>query len=118
MQHGRALKRYVETAWPDFAWDDAYRDFLAEFLRFCSVDQLASTRALELAARCVVETGTAAGGAILSASDGKQDAAETLGSSYVGRPIHGVGDGFGVTFVVFDVGDATEHDDGDCINFS
>jgi hypothetical protein len=60
MQHGAALKRYVETAWPDFAWDPAYRGFLDEFLRFCSVDQLAATRALELAARCVVETGTAA----------------------------------------------------------
>jgi hypothetical protein len=60
LQHGRALKRYIETAWPDFGWDDAYRDFLAEFLRFCSVDQLAPTRALEMVARCVVETGTAA----------------------------------------------------------
>jgi len=60
LQHGGALKRYVETAWPDFGWDDAYRNFLAEFLRFCSVDQLAATRALEMAARCVVETGTAA----------------------------------------------------------
>ena len=60
LQHGKALKRYVETAWPDFDWDGAYRSFLAEFLRFCSVDQLAQTRALEMAARCVVETGTAA----------------------------------------------------------
>ncbi|MGO8920823.1 MAG: ferritin-like domain-containing protein [Stellaceae bacterium] len=60
LQHGRALKRYVETAWPDFGWDGAYGSFLAEFLRFCSVDQLAQTRALEMAARCVVETGTAA----------------------------------------------------------
>jgi hypothetical protein len=60
LQHGRALKRYVETAWPDFDWDGAYRNFLAEFMRFCSVDQLAQTRALEMAARCVVETGTAA----------------------------------------------------------
>jgi hypothetical protein len=59
LQHGRALKRYVETAWPEFGWDDAYSGFLAEFLRFCSVDQLAETRALEMAARCVVETGTA-----------------------------------------------------------
>ncbi len=59
MQHGEALKRYVETVWPDFGWDDAYRNFLADFLRFCSVDQLAATPALELAARCVVETGTA-----------------------------------------------------------
>jgi hypothetical protein len=60
LQHGGALKRYVEIAWPDFGWDDAYQGFLAEFLGFCSVDQLAPTRALEMAARCVVETGTAA----------------------------------------------------------
>jgi hypothetical protein len=59
LQHGRALKRYVEIAWPDFDWNGAYRNFLAEFTRFCSVDQLAQTRALEMAARCVVETGTA-----------------------------------------------------------
>jgi len=59
LQHGRALKRYVEIAWPDFDWNGAYRNFLAEFIRFCSVDQLAQTRALEMAARCVVETGTA-----------------------------------------------------------
>jgi hypothetical protein len=60
LQHGRALRHYVETAWPDFDWDGAYRNFLAEFMRFCSVGQLAETRALEMAARCVVETGTAA----------------------------------------------------------
>jgi hypothetical protein len=59
LQHGAALKRYVQTAWPEFDWDGAYRGFLAEFTRFCSVDQLAETRALEMAARCVVETGTA-----------------------------------------------------------
>jgi len=60
LQHGRALKRYVETAWPEFDWDGAYGNFLSEFTRFCSVDQLAPTRTLEMAARCVVETGTAA----------------------------------------------------------
>jgi hypothetical protein len=60
LQHGRALKRYVELAWPDFDWDSAYQSFLAEFQGFCSVDQLAATRTLEMAARCVVETGTAA----------------------------------------------------------
>jgi hypothetical protein len=60
LQHGLALKRYIETAWPAFDWDSAYGDFLADFVRFCSVDQLAETRALEMAARCVVETGTAA----------------------------------------------------------
>jgi len=59
LQHGAALRRYVETAWPDFDWQRAYDGFLEEFRRFCSVDQLAPTRALEMAARCVVETGTA-----------------------------------------------------------
>jgi len=59
MQHGRALRRYVETAWPDFDWESAYRGFLGDFTRFCSIDQLEATRALEMAARCVVETGTA-----------------------------------------------------------
>jgi rubrerythrin len=59
LQHGAALKRYVETAWPDFDWEDAYRHFLAEYGRLCTLDRLAGTRALEMAARCVVETGTA-----------------------------------------------------------
>lgn len=59
LQHGAALKRYVQTAWPDFDWETAYRGFLAEYSLCCTVDQLASTRALEMAARCVVETGTA-----------------------------------------------------------
>jgi hypothetical protein len=59
LQHGRALKRYVEIAWPDFDWDAAYRNFIAEFLPFCGFEQFAATRALEMVARCVVETGTA-----------------------------------------------------------
>jgi hypothetical protein len=59
VQHGAALRRYVETAWPDFDWDAAYRDFLAAYAPLCTVEQLAATRALEMAARCVVETGTA-----------------------------------------------------------
>lgn len=58
LQHGVALKRYVQTAWPDFDWDAAYRSFFAEFSRCCSVENLAPNPALELAARCVVETGT------------------------------------------------------------
>ena len=59
LQHGAALKRYVQTAWPDFDWEAAYRSFVAEYSRICTLDQLAGTRALEMAARCVVETGTA-----------------------------------------------------------
>jgi hypothetical protein len=59
VRHGVALKRYVLTAWPEFDWDGAYRNFLAEFMQFCRLDQLSATRALEMASRCVVETGTA-----------------------------------------------------------
>jgi hypothetical protein len=60
LRHGVALKRYVQTAWPDFDWEAAYRSFLPDFAQFCTVEQLADTPALEMAARCVVETGTAA----------------------------------------------------------
>lgn len=59
LQHGAALKRYVQTAWPDFDWEGAYRNFVADYGQLCTADRLASTRALEMAARCVVETGTA-----------------------------------------------------------
>ena len=59
IQHGRALRRYVETAWPDFDWERAYQGFLGDFMSYCSIEQLEATRALEMAARCVVETGTA-----------------------------------------------------------
>ncbi len=59
LQHGAALKRYVETVWPRFEWKRAYAGFFAEYSRCCSFENLAPTRALEMVARCVVETGTA-----------------------------------------------------------
>lgn len=59
LQHGRALRTYVEYAWPEFDWELADRRFLAEYSRYCSMEELEHSRALELAARCVVETGTA-----------------------------------------------------------
>ena len=59
LQHGAALKRYVETAWPWFDWERAYAGFFAEYSRCCLLENLAPTRALEMVARCVVETGTA-----------------------------------------------------------
>lgn len=58
VQHGVALKRYVQAAWPQFDWEQAYRSFFSEYSGTCSVEALESCRALELAARCVVETGT------------------------------------------------------------
>ena len=59
LQHGRALRAYVLHVWPDFAWDAAYSRFLEEYATYCKVELLQPTRALEMTARCVVETGTA-----------------------------------------------------------
>lgn len=59
MQHGKALRAYVTHVWPEFDWEAAYTGFLAEYATYCKVELLSPTRGLELAARCVVETGTA-----------------------------------------------------------
>ena len=59
LQHGRALKKYVQTVWPEFDWQTAYDAFFADYSRLCTVEELEDDRALELVARCVVETGTA-----------------------------------------------------------
>jgi rubrerythrin len=58
LQHGRALRRYVESAWPDFPWDRVRQGFVEEFRPFCD-EALEQARGLEMASRCVVETGTA-----------------------------------------------------------
>jgi hypothetical protein len=58
LQHGRALRRYVEIAWPEFGWEPAFRRFVEEFRPFCDV-ALEAARSLEMASRCVVEMGTA-----------------------------------------------------------
>jgi len=59
MQHGDALRRYVQIVWPEFDWDQAYASFLEEFSAYCRADELEPTRAREMASRCVVEMGTA-----------------------------------------------------------
>ncbi|MBV8779628.1 MAG: ferritin-like domain-containing protein [Alphaproteobacteria bacterium] len=59
LQHGRALRRYVELAWPDFDWDGVYRRFLPEFAAQCADDGVEPTRSREMASRCIVEMGTA-----------------------------------------------------------
>lgn len=59
MRHGRVLRTYIGHAWPEFDWDEAYACFLDDYGRQCTVDEFEPTRTLELAARCVVETGTA-----------------------------------------------------------
>src|ERR1700756_1866116 len=55
LQHGRALRRYVETAWPQFDWEPAFQGFVEEFRPFCDIS-LERARSLEMASRCVVET--------------------------------------------------------------
>jgi hypothetical protein len=59
LQHGRALKRYVQLAWPFFDWDAVYAAFLEEFSAKCVEDGLESSAGLEAVSRCIVEMGTA-----------------------------------------------------------
>ena len=56
MQHGR--RAYVQAVWPEFDWERANAGFFAEYSAMCTLDEFEPTRGLELAARCVVETGT------------------------------------------------------------
>jgi hypothetical protein len=59
LQHGQALRRYVQLAWPDFDWDEVYRGYLPEFAAQCADDGVEPTRSREMASRCCVEMGTA-----------------------------------------------------------
>jgi hypothetical protein len=59
LQHGRALRHYVQLAWPDFDWDTVYEGFLPEFAAQCADDGVEPTRTREMASRCCVEMGTA-----------------------------------------------------------
>ena len=59
LQHGRALSAYIQHVWPEFDWHAAYQSFWNEYSRQCLTENLEHSRGLELAARCVVETGTA-----------------------------------------------------------
>jgi hypothetical protein len=58
LQHGKALRRYVELAWPEFDWAGVYEGFLLEFTRQCAEDGVERTRSREMASRCIVEMGT------------------------------------------------------------
>jgi rubrerythrin len=58
MQHGRALRSYIRAVWPEFDWDAAYATFFEEYRALCGVEGYAASRGLEMAARCIVETGT------------------------------------------------------------
>lgn len=71
VQHGDALKAYVRAAWPEFDWDRAYAGFAAEYGAMCTMEQLEHYRGLEMAARCVVEIGTATLYAAIGESTGE-----------------------------------------------
>ena len=60
LQHGRALRCYVEAVWPEFPWQQAYDSFFAEYSKICTIEELYPDRRLEMVARCVVEMGTTA----------------------------------------------------------
>jgi hypothetical protein len=59
LQHGRALREYIERVWPDFDWERTFKAFLGEYSALCQIEALGPTPALEMISRCVVETGTA-----------------------------------------------------------
>lgn len=58
LQHGASLRAYVEAVWPEFSWERAFGGFYPEYAAACTQEELEPSRALEMAARCVVETGT------------------------------------------------------------
>ncbi len=58
LQHGKALKRYIQEVWSDFDWESAYERFLQEYLPHCTLDEFQPTKAKEMLARMIVETGT------------------------------------------------------------
>jgi hypothetical protein len=78
LQHGRALRRYVEAAWPEFPWERVRAGFIEEFRPFCD-QSLEPARALEMASRCVVEMGTASFYTGLSRSSPEPVLAEIAG---------------------------------------
>ncbi|HSN17905.1 MAG TPA: ferritin-like domain-containing protein [Gammaproteobacteria bacterium] len=59
LQHGSALRRYAETAWPAIDWPGTYERFFGEFSAKCAEDALESSHTLEAVSRCIVEMGTA-----------------------------------------------------------
>jgi hypothetical protein len=59
IQHGQTLRAYVRAVWPEFDWDTANASFIGEYSTHCILDEFQPSQALEMAARCVVEMGTA-----------------------------------------------------------
>jgi hypothetical protein len=68
LRHGASLRRYVESVWDDFDWQRGYDGFFSDYSEYCKVELLGPTPALEMASRCVVETGTAGYYSLLSSA--------------------------------------------------
>lgn len=58
LQHGLALRTYVESVWPELDWQKNYNEFFAEYSQLCTLEELETSHALEMVARCVIEAGT------------------------------------------------------------
>jgi len=58
VQHGKALRMYVNQVWPDFNWQKSYDIFLKSYLPLCGVESFQPTQAKEMLARMIVEMGT------------------------------------------------------------
>lgn len=58
IQHGESLKKYVQTVWSDFDWQKAYELFLKDYIPLCKSENFQPTKAKEMLARMIVETGT------------------------------------------------------------
>lgn len=88
LQHGRALKAYIGLVWPEFDWDGAFSRFLEEYSKTCSHEQFESTQALELVARCVIETGTSTLYRAISEGAGELVLAEITNQIYTDEVHH------------------------------
>ncbi|WP_353662838.1 ferritin-like domain-containing protein [Hydrogenimonas sp. SS33] len=84
IQHGKSLKKYVETVWPEFDWQSAYDGFREEYGKYCTIDEFQPTRAREMLARMVVETGTS------TFYKGVEKYAEALGEPILAQIAHNI----------------------------
>ena len=59
VRHGQTLRKYVNTVWPEFDWEKSYASFYSDYSQTCEISSYEKNHALEMVARCVIETGTA-----------------------------------------------------------
>lgn len=53
--HGRLMRSFVESTWPDFDWEFGFAEFSALYLPRCATEKLRPSVGLEALARCVTE---------------------------------------------------------------